>query len=200
MGTSTTSGDAALNATNSSGTSLLYVRDDGNVGIGTTAPAYLLHVGSPSASGVVAEFQNSSGACTLTPSSSSMTTTCSSDMRLKTDIHDAGDALAWLDDMRIRDFTIRATGEHATGVIAQEMLRTHPAMVVLGPGGYYAVKEPGVWKLVKAIQELKAEHDKLMSVNESLRAEGGYEAAVIHALRIRLDRLVAARRSAQSRG
>jgi hypothetical protein len=38
MGTSTTSNDAALSATNSSGASLLYVRDDGNVGIGTTSP------------------------------------------------------------------------------------------------------------------------------------------------------------------
>jgi hypothetical protein len=37
-GTGATSATAALNVTNSTTTSLLYVRDDGNVGIGTTAP------------------------------------------------------------------------------------------------------------------------------------------------------------------
>ncbi len=36
--------NTAFNVTNSSGASLLYVRDDGNVGIGTTSPAYLLHI------------------------------------------------------------------------------------------------------------------------------------------------------------
>jgi hypothetical protein len=44
MGTSTATGAAALNATNSSGTSLLYVRNDGHVGIGSTSPANALDV------------------------------------------------------------------------------------------------------------------------------------------------------------
>jgi hypothetical protein len=62
-----------------------------------------------SVSGTVAEFQNSSGNCTFTPTTS--TWLCSSDIRLKKDIADTGDALAGLDDTRIRDFTIKATGE-----------------------------------------------------------------------------------------
>jgi hypothetical protein len=97
----------------------------GNVGIGTTAPSQLLHVYS-SSSGAVAEFQNSAGACTLTPSSSSMTPSCSSDIRLKKDVAETGDALAWFEDMRVRDFTVRATGDRRTGVVATEILKTHP--------------------------------------------------------------------------
>lgn len=57
QGAGATSATAALNVTNSTPTSLLYVRDDGNVGIGNTSPSALLSVGSSS------QFQvNSSGA------------------------------------------------------------------------------------------------------------------------------------------
>ena len=43
-GTGATSATAGLEVTNSADTSLLYVRNDGNVGIGTTAPNEKLHV------------------------------------------------------------------------------------------------------------------------------------------------------------
>jgi hypothetical protein len=152
----------------------------GNVGIGTTNPLQLLHVGSASASGVVAEFQNSSGVCTLAPDSSSMTTTCSSDIRLKTDIADTGEALPWIGNMRIRDFTVRASGDRMTGVIAQELQTTHPEMVHMGSNGFYAVDAPNPWKLVKAVQELKAANDN--------------QAAEIRELRKRLDTLEAGQR------
>jgi len=158
----------------------------GNVGIGTTGPAYLLHVGSASASGTVAEFQNSSGNCTFTPTTS--TWSCSSDARLKNDIVDTGVALPWIGDMRIRDFTLKATGEHKTGVIAQEMLTNHPDMVHVGKDGFYTVDDPNPWKLVKAIQELKTDNDNLKAANY-------YEAAQIRALTARLDAIEATQTS-----
>jgi hypothetical protein len=65
--------------------------------------------GSPTAVGMVADFQNSSGYCTFSPSANGILTTCTSDVRLKKDIVDAGDALAWLGTMRIRDFTLKTT-------------------------------------------------------------------------------------------
>jgi hypothetical protein len=144
----------------SAGTEMMRVNGTG-VGIGTTSPSYLLHVGSPSAVGVVADFQNSSGYCTFSPSANGILTTCTSDVRLKKDIVDAGDALAWLGTMRIRDFALRATGERRTGVIAQEMMKVHPEMVRMGATGFYQVDVPDAWKLIKAIQELKADNDKL---------------------------------------
>jgi len=140
--------------------------ETGNVGIGTNAPQYLLHVGSSSASGAVAGFQNSADLCTLTPASSTPTWSCSSDIRLKTDIADAGDGLAWLNGVRVRDFTMKATGERQTGVIAQELATAHPGMVRMGSNGFLTVDSPNPWMLVKAIQELKADND---SLREKLR-------------------------------
>jgi Chaperone of endosialidase len=149
-------------AVSSAGTEEMRVNATG-VGIGTNAPAYLLHVGSPSAVGVVADFQNSFGYCTFSPSANGILTTCTSDVRLKKDIVDTGDALAWLGTMRIRDFTLRATGERRTGVIAQEMMKVHPEMVRMGATGFYQVDVPDAWKLIKAIQELKAENEDLVT-------------------------------------
>ncbi|MDR3449499.1 MAG: tail fiber domain-containing protein [Alphaproteobacteria bacterium] len=132
----------------------MLIDTNGNVGIGTTTPAYLLDVGSPAATGAVAQLQNSSGACTHTPSASSETVSCSSDQRLKADIKDAQSTLPWLADMRVRDFTIKSTGEHKTGVIAQEVMVKHPDMVHKNLAGIYSVDEPNPWVLVKTIQEL----------------------------------------------
>jgi Chaperone of endosialidase len=153
---------SAVVAVTSAGAELMRVNATG-VGIGTTSPSYLLHVGSPSAVGVVADFQNSSGYCTFSPSSNGILTTCTSDVWLKKDIVDAGDALAWLGTMRIRNFTLKATGERRTGVIAQEMMKVHPEMVRMGATGFYQVDVPDAWKVIKAIQELKAENDDLVT-------------------------------------
>ena len=134
-------------------TEAMRITGGGNVGIANTSPSHLLHVGSSSASGIVMELQNSSGACTYNPGASSVTVSCSSDARLKTDIQDSKDALAWVDDMRVRDFTIKATGERKRGVVAQEIMLKHPEMVHENAEGTYLVDEPNPWNLVKAIQE-----------------------------------------------
>jgi hypothetical protein len=146
-----------FNVTNSSSSraTVMTLLGTGDVGIANTSPSYLLQVGSGSASGIVMELQNSSGACTYSPGSSSVTVSCSSDARLKTDIVDSHGALASLEDMRVRDFTWKPTGERKTGVVAQEMLQTHPDMVHTGKDGYYTVDEPNPWKLIEAVQELK---------------------------------------------
>jgi len=84
--------------------------------------------------------------------------------------------------VRVRDFTMKATGEQQTGVIAQEMQRAHPDMVHMGSNGFYTVDSPNPWRLVKAIQELKAANDDLVTrvsadddalkaANDNLRAE-----------------------------
>lgn len=131
----------------------------GNVGIGTTLPIAMLHVGSASAVGVIADLQNTAGYCTLNPSSNALISTCSSDIRLKTHIRDAGDVLGWIGGLRLREFDLKVTGEHRMGVIAQEVQETHPEMVSMGSNGFYQVEIPDAWKLVKAIQELKAQND-----------------------------------------
>jgi hypothetical protein len=152
--TSTGAGAAGPIQFLTSGVTQMTISTAGSVGIGNTSPAYLLHVGSSSASGAVAEFQNSAGDCTFTPSSGTLGISCASDVRLKRDIEDSASALTWLSDMRVRDYTIKSTGTRQTGVIAQEIQTGHPDMVHLGPNGLYTVDEPNPWKLVKTIQEL----------------------------------------------
>jgi Chaperone of endosialidase len=113
---------------------------------------------------------NSAGGCTFTPITP--TWSCSSDARLKKDIADTGGALPQLADIRVRDFTIKSTGDRATGVIAQELKPSHPGMVHEGADGFYTVDAPNPWMLVKAIQELKAENDELrarLTALESIR-------------------------------
>jgi hypothetical protein len=53
---------------------------------------------------------------------------------VKEDIDDAPAALPQLADIRVRTYTIKASGEHTTGVIAQEMLWKHPDRVHMGAG------------------------------------------------------------------
>jgi len=54
-GTSSTSTTSSLEVTNSANTSLLCVRNDGNVGIGTTTPSAPLHIDNPTTGAVGAE-------------------------------------------------------------------------------------------------------------------------------------------------
>ena len=91
--------------------------------------------------------------------------------------------------MRIRDFTVKATGESSTGVIAQEVLLNHPDMVRMTPDGFYAVDVPNPWKLIKALQELKAMNDSLSTQTADLKAANDDEAAEIKELRDSLDEL-----------
>jgi len=132
-----------------------------NVGIGTAAPAEPLEIYS-SGSGVLLQLAGSSGTCNHTPGSSSETVSCSSDMRLKSGVVDTPSALPWLSSIRVRDFTWRSTGQKRTGVIAQELQRTHPEMVTYDKArDQWTVEQPNPWMLVKLLQEQQAEIDDL---------------------------------------
>jgi hypothetical protein len=158
----------------------------GNVGIGTLSPRTPLHVYT-SGTGALETLQSGSATCVLKPGTDTMTTSCSSDVRLKKDIVDTDDKLSWLNDMHIRDYTVRVDNSRTTGVVAQELLPTHPDMVHMGADGFYTVDDPNPWKLVKALQELKADNDNLRAANDN-------EVAQIKKLTARLDALEAARR------
>lgn len=151
------------NATN------FYIRDNndiarvnveaaGNVGIGTgnTAPAMRLDVEDNTQDANVVRIKDTDGTCDLNPEAATLTITCSSDSRLKTNIRSAASVLSQINGLQIHDYTITASGDEATGVIAQELLETNPGMVHMDDDGYYKVDSYNPWKVLKGIQELSA--------------------------------------------
>lgn len=135
------------------------------------AAAYLVGLGVQSAvpGATVAFFGNGTTTCQYTPGNT--TFTCPSDARLKENVTDTSSALDYLRTLRIRDFVMKSDKSHNTGVIAQEVKETHPELVHKREDGYYVVDTVNVWKLVKAIQELKAENDNLKNDFAAIKAK-----------------------------
>jgi hypothetical protein len=89
--------------------------------------------------------------------------TCSSDVRLKTNITNSNSILSALNSLQIRQYDWLSDGSHANyGVIAQEVESSQLAgLVVTRDNGIKAVKEVDSWTLVKGIQELSTKVDAL---------------------------------------
>ena len=126
----------------------------GVVGIGDVSPDYLLDVANTSTDGNIFSITDSDGECLYNPESGSVTVTCSSDERLKTNIVDAQSALDYFRPFKVREYNVIASGDKMVGVIAQEVLLTNPELVTTGSSGMYSVQLPSQWQLVKAVQEL----------------------------------------------
>src|SRR3989344_3971988 len=136
-------------------------RSDGNVGIGTTSPAFLLSVQN-SGEGNTLQLYDTDGNCRIDPDSGGLTTTCSSDARLKTDIISSPPVLSYLNGLPIKEYTVIASGDRRTGVVAQELLSAgYSSLVSMGEDGYYGVSEIPSWKIIKGVQELDAKINSL---------------------------------------
>jgi streptogramin lyase len=128
--------------------------DAGSVGIGDTTPDYKLDVADTSIDNNIFSLTDSDGECLYNPESGSVTVTCSSDERLKTNIVDAPSALLYFKPIKVREYNVLASGDQVTGVIAQEIMQIHPDLVTVGASGMYSVEMPNTWQIVRAIQEL----------------------------------------------
>ncbi len=126
----------------------------GSVGIGDTTPDYLLDVENLGVDNYIFSLHDSDGECLHDPEAGAETVTCSSDERLKINITNASSALSYFNTFNIKEYDVIASGDHMTGVIAQQVLNIHPELVTTGSGGMYSVQLPNQWKMVKAIQEL----------------------------------------------
>jgi len=91
----------------------------------------MLHVGSSSANvdSLALRVQDSDGNCAFNPESVDTAWTCSSDARAKTNIKDATSVMPYLLGIPIRDYTVIASGDNKTEVIAQELLEKYPELV-----------------------------------------------------------------------
>ncbi len=137
------------------------------IGIATSTPQYTLDVGNSSISGVVARFTNSSGNCTISPNTTSLT--CSSDINLKKNIdlvntsailnnsevqfvlnnNIATSSLSVLDKLLILNpvsynwkIESSSSSKH-TGFIAQEVEQLFSDLVSTDPGGLKGVNYGG---------------------------------------------------------
>jgi len=100
--------------------------------------------------------QDSSGICEAQPTTTGLTWSCSSDIRLKENITNASSSLDYINGLPLFDYTVKKTRERTMGHIAQKMLETYPELVnINNEDGYYMVSEINSWKLVNAIKELK---------------------------------------------
>jgi hypothetical protein len=97
---------------------------------------------------------------------------------LKEDIQNASSALEEFEDIVVKDYVVKASGKNMTGVIAQEINETHPEMVH-EEGGKLLVELPSVWKLLKAIQELKEMFDALVGGNYSVGSKAVFDEDMI---------------------
>jgi len=140
---------------------VMRISTTGNVGIGTTTPGSRLEIENTASADDVLLLEDSSGLCEAQPTTTGLTWSCSSDIRLKENIKDASSILPFFNGFKIRDYTVKKTGEQAIGVIAQEVQEKYPELVNIGDDGYLQVSEPNPWMYVKAIQELTARVEQL---------------------------------------
>jgi hypothetical protein len=145
----------------------------GKVGIsfnGATSQGLVLRTSLATAGSTFVQFENSAGTTQGYITALTTTTTSyvgTSDQRLKENIVDAPSFLSVINNIKVRQFDWKETGETDIGFIAQELHTTLPKAVAVGiDNADGSIQLPwGVDKsaivpyLVKAIQELKAEFD-----------------------------------------
>jgi len=150
---------------------------------GNFIPQIKLHINSTADENIL-RLQDSDGTCDMNPESTAITTTCTSDERLKRDIKDADINIIWNKylPIKIKDYEIISSGERAVGVIAQELQLTNPKMVhnitedifkygidatgaidyenktKVGETMLLTVEQPNEWEMLKMIQDLKKDN------------------------------------------
>ncbi|MBI4084970.1 MAG: tail fiber domain-containing protein [Candidatus Liptonbacteria bacterium] len=162
-GSGTTSATYSLWARNSNGI-VLSVRDDGRVGINTSAPAQPLDVNG----------NVNTNTCYMVLGSS-VAGTCSSDERLKKNIEPVSSSLAKITALNPVTFEFidpKYGPGKQTGLIAQDVEKVFPEWVSIGEDGYKKVYYglPLQMNMISAIKEQQKEIEELKARIEALES------------------------------
>jgi hypothetical protein len=147
------------------------MQGDGRFGLGTAAPATRFHVSDTSADGAIIRVQDLDGTCDLNPEVGSLSVSCPSDERLKTNVRDL-EPLAVLEDLakiRLFEYDVISNGEHRTGPVANSLLETNPDRVVRREDDILMAVSPDPFELLAAIQALRLQVIELSNEVERLR-------------------------------
>ena len=165
----------------------LAVTTTGNVGVGTTAPAYKLEV----AGDINAVGQVRANGVVLT-----------SDARFKQQVRPLGGALAAVQALRGVRYTWNAlgirhggqAGAEQVGVLAQELEKVFPELVSTGADGYKAVNYAQLTPvLIEAIKEQQQQIEALQAQNAALQshaAQAQADHASLQTLQAQMARLL----------
>jgi ethanolamine utilization microcompartment shell protein EutS len=140
------------------------ISSTGNVGIGTTSPAYLLHV-FRSTDGDVAGFTDANGTCTINPTNTSLI--CTSDIRLKNVVGSLSHSLEKVISLNPIEYYWKnqVDSNLRFGFAAQEVEKVIPELVFTNPDGIKSLNYIGLIPfLVGAIKEQQKEIEELKLV------------------------------------
>jgi hypothetical protein len=159
----------------------------GNVGIGTWSPTQGLHVrGNLRVQGSTnCILGNGAGA-----------TNCSSDIRLKDNVHEIESSLSKIVSLRGVEFDWNekslSPGNHSIGMIAQEVQKVFPTAVVEQPNTGYQMLDYAVLvaPIIEAIKELNKQTTGLYSGFSEMVAQNAAKAAEIILVKAEADRNV----------
>ena len=146
------------------------IEKGGEIGIGTIAPSYQLHV-NIATDGDVAGFTDANGTCTIDPTSTSLL--CSSDRTLKKDISSLDptevlNKVLSLNPVNYRWLNQSSSDSEQIGFIAQEIEEIFPEFVTVGPEDKKAVAYGALTPiLASAIQAINLDITSTSTVFEN---------------------------------
>jgi hypothetical protein len=147
----------------------MIIDHDGEVGIGTTTPAALLHVAGTAR----VDTLGAAGATPLCRNASFQIATCSSSRRYKHDLADFGRGLDVVHRLRPVSFRWNGDGSADVGFGAEDVAAIDPRLAVFNADGTVeGVKYDRLTTvLVNAVKELEAQNGSLVERNQSLEQQ-----------------------------
>jgi hypothetical protein len=182
----------------------LVMNQSGHIGIGTISPANRLEV-EDTGSTTPLRIQDSSNTCDFGVDGSGWASiSCSSDEKLKEDIHEISNETLeekadWVFDYPLKEYTIKANNETQIGVIAQEIQKLNPKKVknitidgekTKGAEEVLAVEVPSTSDLILAIKKLKEMFDELVNGNYSVEQEVVFNEDMVGTATVKINETV----------